>query len=112
MRWPLQLLVLMIGLVACTVPAGAQLSGGTPDLPITAPSLPALETPGLSTDYLQSLQGLGPKPAGEILKSLDKDLGRSSGLDLGEYSRDRPMEGPRYRPDEDLEKDPAAHSKF
>jgi hypothetical protein len=113
MRWPLRLLVLTGGIVAGTVPARAQLSGGTSDLPITAPSLSALETPGLSTDHLKSLDGVGAiKPADEILKSLDKDLGRHSLLDPGEYSRDRPMEGPRNRPGEDLGKDPAGLSTF
>ena len=110
-RWPLRLLVL-IGIVASTVPVSAQLSGATPDLPITSPSLSALETPGLSTDYLHSLQGLGPKAPDEILKRLDKDLGRSSIVAPGEHFRDRPMEGPRYRPGEDLSKDPAALSTF
>ncbi len=112
MRWPLRLLVLTVGIVAGTVPARAQLSG-TPDLPVTAPSLSALEMPGLSTDHLKSIDGLGAiKPADEILKSLDKDLGRYSLPDPGEFSRDRPMEEPRYRPGEDLGKDPAGLSTF
>ena len=111
-RCSIYLMVLMIGIEAGTVPVWAQLSGGTQDLPIPSPSLSALETPGLSPDYGQSLHGLGPKPADEILKRLDKDLGRSSVVAPGEHSRDRPLEGPRYRPDEDLSKDPAARSTF
>jgi hypothetical protein len=104
--------LVLLATVAWTASAQAQADGGgrTPDRPIFAPSLPALEAPGLSTNPLRFLDGA--KPADDILKSLDKDLGRSSLGRTEDEPRDRPMEGPRYRPDEDLSKDPAALSTF
>jgi hypothetical protein len=83
-----------------------------PDRPITAPSLPGLDAPGLSTNPLRYLDSIGATSSDDMLKSLDKDLGRSSTNLTGDPARDRPLEGPRYRPGEDFSKDPAALSTF
>lgn len=111
MRWLLPVFMSLWGTVA-GVPAQAQLGGGTTDRPIPVPPLASVEAPGLSANPLRYLDGLGSKPADDLLKSLDKDLGRSSTNLRGDPPRDLPMEGPRPRPGEDIEKDPAAPSTF
>lgn len=107
MRWLLPVFMGLLGTVAGTVPVQAQFGGGTTDRPIPVPPLASVEAPGLSTNPLRYLDGPGAKPGDDLLKSLDKDLGRSSTTITGDPPRDRPLEGPRPRPGEDLGKGPA-----
>jgi hypothetical protein len=112
MRWLLPIFMSLLGTVAGTALVQAQLGGGLTDRPIPVPPLASVEAPGLSTNPLRYLDGLSAKPDDDLLKSLDKELGRSSTTITGDPPRDRPLEGPRPRPGEDLEKEHAPRSTF
>lgn len=70
---------------ALTIPAHAQLTPGGPsgdfrvnDRPGTAPTAGPAGGPSLSPGSTMFRDSLGSKPPDEILKSIDKDLGRST----------------------------------
>jgi hypothetical protein len=83
MRWFAPLLILTSA--AMTVPAHAQLVPGGPsgdfrvnDRPGTAPTAGPPGGPSLPPDPTMFRDAIGAKPPDEILKSIDKDLGRST----------------------------------
>ena len=82
MRWFVPLLILTSTII--TVPAHPQLIPGGPsgdfrinDQPGTAPTVGPPGGPSLPPDPMMFRDTLGPKPPDEVLKSIDKDLGRS-----------------------------------
>ena len=83
MRWLVPLLILTAA--AITVPVHAQLVPGGPsgdfrvnDRPGTAPTAGLPGGPSLPPDSTMFRDTIGAKPPDEILKSIDKDLGRST----------------------------------
>jgi hypothetical protein len=82
MRWFVPLLILTSA--AISVPAHPQLIPGGPsgdfrvnDRPGTAPTVGPPGGPSLPPDPMMFRDTFGYKPADEILKNIDKDLGRS-----------------------------------
>jgi hypothetical protein len=83
MRWFVPLLIFTS--TAITVSAHAQLVPGGPsgdfrvnDRPGTAPTVGPPGGPSLPPDSTMFRDTIGAKPPDEILKSIDKDLGRST----------------------------------
>lgn len=83
MRWFVPLVILTSA--AINVPAYSQLIPGGPsgdfrvnDRPGTAPTVGSPGGPSLAPDPMMFRDTFGSKPPDEILKSIDKDLGRST----------------------------------
>ena len=83
MRWFVPLLILTSAVI--TVPAHSQLTPGGPsgdfrgnDQSGTTPTVGPPGGPSLPPNPMMFRDTLGPKPPDEILKNIDKDLGRST----------------------------------
>ncbi len=87
---------------------GGSVEFRAPDLPIGAPPLRDPGAVGLPADA-KLLDRMGPPSTGDVLKDLDKSLGRT-GTKSTEDDRDRHIEP--FKPGEDLGKRPPAHSTF
>lgn len=81
MRWVMCLVA--VSATAVSIPASAQLSPGGPsgDFRVdgrsgTAPTVGAPGGPSLPPTPMLFRDSIGPKPSDEILKGIDKDLGR------------------------------------
>lgn len=105
MRWSLPLLIILSS-AAVSVPVYSQLIPGGPsgdfrvnDRSGTAPTAGPPGGPSLPPDATMFRDVIGPKPPDEILKSIDKNLGRSTFERSGTGS-----------PSFDLERDLRTHS--
>lgn len=83
MRWLVPHVILISA--AVSAPAPAQMIPGGPsgdfrvnDRPGTAPTVGPPGGPSLPPDPMMFRDIIGPKPSDEVLKSIDKDLGRST----------------------------------
>jgi hypothetical protein len=103
-----------LSLILAAAPARAQFdrTGGSagdfrpPDRPIGAPPLRFPEAAGFPSDSSKFLGGIGPTSPDEVLKSLDKDLGRTNTKTIEKRDSDEP--GTVHKPGEALERRPAA----
>jgi hypothetical protein len=104
--------LLVAGLVIGAVPAQAQLEPTgdfrAADRLTTAPILGPSSIPGVSPDPMRFRDAIGPKSSQDILKSLDKDLGRSTLEPLRGRQREEHLID---KPGEDLGKRPAAATR-